>query len=394
MSWHAIPVCPGLDCELAIRFDGTTWVDVSTYLRSFSTGISKSRTLGMFPPGRGTFNLDNRTGIFTPLNTSGSYYGNLYPGRHIRYRERFAGTEYDVWYGIVEDWGDSYPQARDGIATVSAVQPSALLARYKPGAVAPLGTGEVASARISRILTAAAWSFGSSLATGVVPLQGLTWGIDAMSAISQAVTTEMGAAWVGPNGQLIFENRYGLINNTRSITSQATFGPADVPYHDGAVSLSSGLDMVRNFYTSGNTGSRTYEVTNATSVTNLQQVFGDSDTSLIGTVDTWAEAQGQGQVLWYATPVQHPTSITLKLGAKSTVPPQALVRKIRDRVTVKVPTPWGATLTCPVYIVGIDHSGSPQQGRETRFSFEPITIDGYGFNTWDNGAWGTAVWAW
>ena len=78
-------------------------------------------------------------------------------------RAKYSATEYDVWYGIVEDWGDSYPQAKDGISTVTAYQPSRLLAGYRGDTGSALvGVGELTSARVSRILTAAATIFSAT----------------------------------------------------------------------------------------------------------------------------------------------------------------------------------------------------------------------------------------
>lgn len=374
MAWNAIPIVPGLDAELSIRFSGSTWTDVTPYLRSFSTTISRSRALGVFPPGDATFVLDNRDGRFTPLNGSSPYTGNLYPGRHIRYRERFNSVEYDVWYGIIEDWGDAYPQAKDGIATVRAYQPSKLLAAWRTTPLTTaVGEGELSSARVSRILTDSSWPLSSSVDTGLVALQGTLYESDAMSEIEDAVRTELGALWCEPSGALTFENRYALVANTRSNTSQATFGPSDVPYFGEPV-MSSGLDLVINSFTAGNVGQTPVTFTNPSSITDLDQTFSDSMTDLIGVDRNWAAGTAEAMVRLYGYPVQHPTSITLKLGhSPSTVIPQAIGRRIRDRVTVNVPTPWGSTLTCPVWLVGVRHEGSPREGRVTLFEFEPAS---------------------
>lgn len=374
MAFHSIPIHPGLEAELAIRFDGTNWSDVTPYLRSFSTTISRSRALGVFPPGDATFVLDNRDGRFTPLNGSSPYAGDVYPGRHIRYRERYDGATYDVWYGIVEDWGDSYPQAKDGIATVRAYQPTKLLAAWRRSPLTTaVGTGETASSRVSRVLFDVAWSFGSSTLNGVVPLQGTLYERDAMSEIELAVRTELGAFWCEGDGSVRFEDRYALMTRTRSNTSQATFGPNDVPYV-GEPTMSSGLDLVVNSYTAANRGQLAVTMTNAASVTELGQTLSDAATDLIGTDHNYAAGNADAMVRLYGLPVQYPTSITLKFGQSPSLSiPQALDRRIRDKVTVKIPTPWGATLSCPVWLVGVRNEGSPQQGRSTTFEFEPAT---------------------
>lgn len=404
MAWHAVGWAPGLEIELAIRFDGTNWEDVTTDLRSFTTSISRSRALGLFPPGMGTFVLDNIAGNYTPLNASGDYYGDVLPGRHIRLRARYGsdvlgfgegeellingsdfllfgdggtGTEYDVWYGIIQDWGDSYPQAKDGVATVSAVQPSALLAAYRGAAGSSvMGDGELSSARVSRVLTAMSWALGSSVETGLVPVQGSDLTSDGLTEVSSAVEAEFGALWCEPDGSLTFEARYALASNARSTTSQVTFGPgggSEVPYL--AVPepvLSSGLDLVVNQATRANTGSdSSYTESDSTSISDLGAVYSDDSSRLIGTEDSWAQGQAQGMVLLYASPHQHPTTIALRPNASPDVCwAQALGRRIRDKVTVKVPTPWGSTLSVDCWLVGVSHTATPGDW-QTVLEFEP-----------------------
>jgi hypothetical protein len=389
MSWHAHGVIPGLDLELAIRFDGTNWDDVTTDLRSATTTISRSRSLGTFPPGTASFNLDNRAGKYAPLNTSSPYNGEVLPGRHIRLRARYNSVIYDVWYGLVRNWGDSYPQAKDGIATVEAVQPSVLLSSYRgPANATPVGDDELSGARVSRVLTAAGWTLGTSVDAGIVRLQATDLTSDALSEITAAVSTEFGAFWCNGAGAAVFEHRHALSINSRSTTSQVTFGNgggAEVPYLvDPGPVMSSGLDLVVNQFTAGTSGSALrYTEVDAGSVSALGATFADADTSLINsTVGTdYAQGNAVGMVYVYADPYQHPTSIVLRpAGAAAVSWPQALGRLIRDRVTVKVPTPWGTTYSCPVWVAGVSHAISPGDW-VTTFEFDPanaLTSTGFG----------------
>lgn len=233
MTWHAVPWAPGLDIELAVRFDGTNWEDVTTDLRTFTTSVSRSRALGVYPPGTASFNLNNRHGNYAPLNTSGPHYGEILPGRHIRFRTRYGGDEFDVWYGIVKDWGDAYPQAKDGIATIAASQPTYLLSSWEgPASIVEVGEGELTGERINRVLTASGFPMASSVDAGIFRMQATTLTADGFSLVSEAVDLEMGALWCGPNGYLYFEHRHALALNVRSTNSQVTFGNgggAEVP---------------------------------------------------------------------------------------------------------------------------------------------------------------------
>lgn len=399
MSWHSVGWASGLEIELAIRFDGSSWDDVTDDLRSFSCSISRSRALGVFPPGTATFNLDNRSGDYTPLNGSSPYAGDIYPGRHIRFKARYSATDYDVWYGIVDDWGDSYPQARDGIATVSATQPSRLLAENRSTSFAEVGADELSGSRVSRVLTAAGWPLSSTVAAGITRLQATTLEADFLSELQRAVDVEMGAFWCEPDGSVTFEGRHDLVHNTRSNTSQVTFGNgggAEVPYlADPTPPLSSGLDLVINQATITYAGGSPYSHTDASSVSTLELTRALSETLYGSTAGpNYAEGNARGVVYRYALPYQHPSQITLRpAGRPSVAWAQALGRRIRDKATVKVPTPWGVTYSCPVWLVGVTHAGQPGDWTTT-FEFEPAdALASTGFAKWGTGVWGTFKWA-
>lgn len=390
----------GLEMELSIRFSGSTWTEVTEYVRALSTDISRSRALsGSFPPGSASFTLDNRDGRFSPRCTSGPHYGNVYPGRHIRLKVKYSGTTYSVWYGIIEDWGDSYPQARDGLAVVSAVQSSALLARSRNVAGSSVvGVGEFAGPRVSRILTARGWPLSSTIGASAVPLQGSDLTADGLSEIGDAVEAEFGAFWCEPDGSVTFEGRNALATQSRSNTSQVTFGNGgggEVPYlASPEPEVSSGLDLVLNQMTCANDGGTAYTVQNASSISTLGGTFADSNTNLVGELDAYALANATAVTTYLATPFQHPRSITLRpISSPSVSMAQAFGRRIRDRVTVDLPTPWGDTYSIECWVAGISHRATPGDW-VTTIQFDPAeALNGVAWSVWDSGLWGTATWA-
>lgn len=390
----------GLEMELSIRFSGSTWTEVSDYVRALSTDISRSRALsGSFPPGSGSFTLDNRDGRFSPRNTSGPHFGNVLPGRHIRLKMKYGATTYSTWYGIIEGWGDSYPQAKDGLAVVTAKQSSTLLARDRGAAGSPIvGVGEFAGARVSRILTARGWTLGSTIGAAAVPLQGSDLTGDGLSEISKAVDAEFGAFWCEFDGTVVFEGRNALATSTRSNTSQVTFGNsggAEVPYlASPEPELSSGLDLVINQATRGNSGGQQWTVQNSGSIAALGGTYADSDTSLNGELDAYSLANATAITTYLGSPYQHPRSISIRPLADATLAmPQVFGRRIRDRVTVKVPTPWGTTYSIACWIAGISHQATPGDW-VTTFQFDPAEVlNGVAWNVWGTGVWGTATWA-
>jgi hypothetical protein len=389
----------GLELELSIRFSGSTWTEVTTYVRALDTDISASRALSSsFPPGRASFTLDNRDGRFTPLYASGPHFGNIFPGRHIRLKAKYGATTYDVWYGVIEDWGDASPQARDGLATITAVQSSALLARSRGAAGSPVvGAGEFAGERVSRVLTARGWTLGSTIGASAVPLIGSDLTKDGLSEINDAVEAEFGAFWCEPNGTVVFEGRNALATQSRSNTSQATFGPGggEIPYlADPEPELSSGLDLVVNDATRSNVGGQTWTAQNSSSISSLGGTFSDSVLNMIGELDAYSLANAVAVTTYLGMPYQHPRSISVRpISAPSTCFPQVFGRRIRDRVTIKVPTAQGTTHSIPCWLVGISHRGVPGDW-VTTLTFDPATaLNGVAWNVWGTGVWGTATWA-
>lgn len=376
MSWHSVEWAPGLEIEASINFTGSaTWTDVTDYLRApMSFGFQRSRLLNVVPPGKGSWSLDNRTGRFSPANTSGPHYGSLLPGRHARLNARHnGGATYTLWYGLIEDWGDRYPQAKDGIATITTVQPTALLSQASTQELeSAVGHGELAGQRVARVLTAAGWPLASSVDAGAVGVVGTTFGGNWLQHITAAVQADDGGFWCELDGTAVYEARYALALNSRSTTSQATFGPANIAYHDEP-RLSSGLDLVVNQATRGQIDNTPVTVSDAASIASLRSAISDSDqTSLIVVDPSVAENNAWIAVQRGKTPVQHPTSITFQpiaLGATGWA--QVFARRYRDRVTVVVPTPWGSSLTVVCRISGVGHAVTAGQWQVT-YHLEPV----------------------
>ena len=390
-EFYASSAGAGVTFHAAINFSGSTWTDIFPYLRSMHTEIPPSATDDVHPPGRATFVLDNRTGRFTPGNVSGTHYPYVHPGKRIRIMARYGGVVYNVWMGIIDDWGDTYPAAKDGYATITAWQPSVLLSNYDvPPGGATAGADELTSDRIDRVLTTTGWDLYSSLQTGIARCQATDSAGDQFSVAAAAVRTEGGSLWCQFD-TLVFENRYSWWMGSHSNTSLATFGPADIPYHGEPV-LSSGFEWVRNQVTRGNVGGVAVTVTDSASIATTGATVKDSDVNLIGNNDLTSASLATGVLIRRATPVQFPKAITIKPAASpATCWPQVLGRLINDRVTVKVPLPWGATLTRDCWIVGIRHSAVP--GRwETTFDLVPAgAYDDYAFAIVGTAIVGTSV---
>lgn len=86
------------------------WTDVTDYVRAFSTRRGRNHELGKTSAGVATITLDNRDRRFDPTYTSSPYYPNVVPMRHVRIRATYLAVTYPVFYGFVEDWGQTWPE--------------------------------------------------------------------------------------------------------------------------------------------------------------------------------------------------------------------------------------------------------------------------------------------
>jgi len=81
-----------------------TWTEVTTYVRQINTQRGRQDEQSNFESGNATVVLDNRSRIFDPFYTSGTYYGKLLPRRQIKIEATISSVVYPVFRGFIEGW--------------------------------------------------------------------------------------------------------------------------------------------------------------------------------------------------------------------------------------------------------------------------------------------------
>jgi hypothetical protein len=109
-----------------------TWTPVTQYVRRMSIDRGRSDDWGDFN-GTATVVLNNRTRLFDPFYTSGTYYGKLLPRRQIRIRaetvELGVTTTHDVFRGFIDGWNPQWTDAgTDSTTTIQCFDALQLLA--------------------------------------------------------------------------------------------------------------------------------------------------------------------------------------------------------------------------------------------------------------------------
>jgi hypothetical protein len=106
-----------------------TFVDVTSYVRAINTHRGRTDDFTQFDIGTATVVLDNRTRLFDPFYTSGTYYGKLTPRLQIKITATSAAVEYDVFRGFVSGWPVTWSEAgKDSTVTLQCFDALGLMA--------------------------------------------------------------------------------------------------------------------------------------------------------------------------------------------------------------------------------------------------------------------------
>ena len=381
------------DVTLTINFSGSTWTDISAYIRSIDTDRPSSDETGRFSPGTATIVLDNRDGRFTPANLSGPYVAagvsQVLPEIGVRLTATWSSVTYNLFCGIVEDWQDEYSEAGlDAVTVLTVVDRLALVAAWNGSAVAAVGDGDSSGTRVGRILDAAGFSASfRSLETGDEMLQATTLDGNGLDLLHQVVDSEGGAVWyepqaVGLDGGVRFIGRSSRVTLAAHNTAQTTFSNAAVRFRDPLVSSAR---------------ERIVRAAGFTAEGGVEQVAGSgvprvTRSGLLNATDT-----GVAAVAALTVAIGSPADNYRVRGLSVDPEPAASWASVLDlrmvdrcAVTVAVPVS-GVTITRQVFIDGIAHHIRPSQW-SIDFTFQSAAAwAGFSASVFDTGVFDTAT---
>lgn len=381
---------------LAAKFDGSLFTDITSYVRSCRIARPSSRETGRYPAGTMVVTLDNRDGRFSPFNTSGPYTSGgatqVLPDVQVYLLAEWAGDSRFLFCGYSEDWQDEYPEmGYDAVTVLTCVDPLAQIAATNRVAQTAAGDGEKMADRVTRIFAGISTASLGSASVGDAQLQATTLEGNALDECYLVADSDGGAVWYDPQlpstsfGGVVFESRSALVINSRSNTSQVTFGTGGVGVSD--FTTTAGRDQILRSASYANVG--------GTVQTSGSGIPSRVRTDLIAMNDPDAKALADLAVA-VGDPAKAPrvTSVTVRpAGAPATAFPHILARRIRDRVTVNVTIPAsGQTINKQVFIDGIEHQIDPLDWTTTYYLQSASAWDGFSASTWDSGVWDTAKW--
>ena len=347
------------------------FTDVSADMRRLSIDRGKAREVDVFQAGRANINLDNLARDYDPTNLSGPYVSGgvtqVKPGRRIIVKATHPTTlvEYTLFTGFVWDWGLSYGRrsSGDAIARLGATDAMTTLARAPVAVTTSAGTSGIAAADVLD----AAGIGGYNVASGDSTLQATAFDTNVLAALRTIEKSEQGYLYVDEYGVIIFDNRHALFEDSRSNTSQATFGAGNLLFAEPDPTYDS--DLITNIVEAQRTGGTAQDAQDDTSIADYGQRK-DTLTGLMNSTDT--EVLGIAEFILgkWKDPRVRIASIVIEPQRHADLMTQALGRRLGDRVTVQLSPPGGGTISREVFIIGIKHDNDIEGPWRTTFTFE------------------------
>lgn len=374
------------------------WTDITAWTRKFSSTRKFSREVQAWEAGTASVVLDNRDGRFSMDKLSGPYVvagvSGVRPWRPIRVRVTVAGVTYSIFRMYAKDWVEGYTKAPagqgDAWVTVPCADEMARLAAVNNPAAGSQGSGELFGPRLHRWLNAAGHTGERVIDEGSVTMQATTLANSTATGIRLTADSEGGAVWVEADGSVVGARQYALVEDTRSVESQATFGDAtgEIPYAD--IELSSPGDQITNVVSYARVGGTAQVAADATS----RALYGDRTdprTDLLCETDAQTAKLAAWKVARFKVPERRVTAITIDPRRDDVPWAVALGSRVRDLVTVVRRPPGGYTITQYCHIAGVRHdvSRNPERWRTTFYLSSATPYRQFASSRWDVGTWGS-----
>lgn len=386
-----------------------TWLDVSDYVLSVKTARKFNRDLRIWSTGSASVELNNSDGRFSPDNLTGPYVAagvsSIQPGCNIRISITYAGIVYWVFTGEVDEWAEVWetvygPRTGGATTKITATDIWARVSQASIASVSPaVGAGELFGARIHRILDAAGISVPRNFDTGSVAMLGTTLDAAPDQLIALTCDSEGGAVYPEADGTIYAKRKYSLVEETRSITPQATFGDGgllagEIPWET--------ID-VAGFNLTGLVNSALY-----TRVGGTQQVYRDPGSvarygifgdktpnieSLICSTDAEALSLAQWSVITKKDPMAPINSLTLPVVEPSIIA-TLLGLRVRDLVEVirRPPSATLHTVTRSNFINGLGFSIQNAKVYLTLDFYPAEKYRDFASSRWDVAVWDSSPW--
>lgn len=365
-----------------------TLADLSSRKQEITVTRTSDRTAGQlvtYNAGTATVKLLNMDGALDPYVLEAA--GLTAPGVILRLRYHVPSVNiYPVFYGFIDSWDPDATSPEVGMVTITATDGFVLLNQATDELVSPVGAGEGVQARVIRVLDAMNFPADMrSLASTSEVLQATSFGSPGLELIQDAVKAEIGEFYMDPRGYAHLRGRHAIQTDTRSATSQATFGSdragGEIPYVGRPVTAWDKQNMHNRVKATIDGSSNTQIAQDSTSIGLYGTAYTVEESSLKLTLDSSALSWANYVLAADVKPTFRFSGITLnsaleQIGVATVA--QQFGRLIGDRVTVvrRPPAqPYGSIVDSrELYIQGISHTWSAQTKQTlTTFDLQPVS---------------------
>lgn len=198
----------------ALGTSSTIIVDVTNQAARASIRRTYSRVTDTWNPGNATLTITDETGDWNPDNPSSPYYGLIKPMRKLSLMGQYAGTQYPLFSGYIQNWVYTPANGAD-VARMDIVAYDGFLLFNNAAVTAITGTaaGDTTGERISLILDQVGWPQGMrDLDTGLTTCQADPGTQrSTLSALQTVEETELGAFFMDWSGLATFRDRNSLV---------------------------------------------------------------------------------------------------------------------------------------------------------------------------------------
>lgn len=104
------------------------WTDVSGYVRDIKIDRGVKSEFVQNTPGTAIIRLDNRSRVFDPAYTAGTFYGQLNPMVPVRVQAAYGGSAQTLFTGFAQGWPTTYQTENvDAVTTLSCTDGTQIL---------------------------------------------------------------------------------------------------------------------------------------------------------------------------------------------------------------------------------------------------------------------------
>jgi hypothetical protein len=350
-------------------------LDLTSVARQIQIRRGRNINRDTYEAGTCTVRIYDQNGRFNPQNTSSDIYGYLTPLRKLRISADYLGTTHYLFSGYTTDYVYTYDKAENvSYVDINASDAFRLFAMATITSVTGQAAGQDTGTRIAKILDTVQFpnsmrtlDTGNSLtqadpATARTPLE----------AIKNCETSEQGAFFVNPEGNVVFKNRANTISSAGG-TPIAFNQTTGIPYKNLVFAFDDKLIVNKSTVTRIGGVGQTY--TDATSVAQyFPHVVNFSD--LVVQTDAEAANIAAIYVATRSTTTIRIDSMTIDLYEPLVPNGTILDLDYFDNVVITNIQPDGSTITKNLQIQGVNWEITPNSWMGTFTTLEPIT-DGF-----------------